>query len=190
MSPTGLAAAHRLLKQAVEALRAAAGPVAGDDELIFLLTLCEGAARQLDQVTVDAVAALERRGTFAGRGYKSTAGALGDLLGWERFEARRRVTAAEQLTPRVGLDWATLPARLPATAGVFAAGRASLRHVEAIARVLDSAAAQRLSPEHWAGAEEQLAAKSPLYTPTELHAWGTALRWTPCTATWTSVASA
>ena len=95
--PTGsLTTAHRLLAQAVDELSAVA--VSGaDDELVSLLTVCEGAARRLDRVTVDAVAALERRGTFAERGYKSTAGALRDLLGWERFEARRRVTAAEQV---------------------------------------------------------------------------------------------
>ena len=61
---------------------------------------------------------------------------MSDLLGWERFEARRRVTAAEQVAPRTGLDGSVLPARLPATAEVFAAGRTGLRHVEVIARVL------------------------------------------------------
>ena len=81
-----------------------------------LLTVCEGAARRLDRVTVDAVAALERCGTSAERGYKSTAGALRDLLGWERFEARRRVTVAEHVTARIGLDGGALPARLPHTA--------------------------------------------------------------------------
>ena len=59
---------------------------------------------------------------FAERGYRSATAALSDLLGWERFEARRRVTAAEQVAPRVGLDGTVLPARLPATAEVFAAG--------------------------------------------------------------------
>jgi len=68
-----------------------------------------------------------------------------------------------------------LPARLPATAEVFGAGRAGLRHVEVIARVLGSKAAGRLSPEQWAGAEEQLATMATLYTPTELHNWGKAL---------------
>ena len=53
------------------------------------------------------------------------------------------MVAAEQVTPRVGLDGAALPARLPATAAVFAAGRASLRHVEAVARVLGVGAARR-----------------------------------------------
>ena len=146
-----------------------------DDELVSLLTVCEGAARRLDRITVDTVAALERRGTFGERGYKSTAGALRDLLGWERFEARRRVTAAEQVTARVGLDGGALPARLPHTAAAFERGVASLRHVDVVARVLATPAAARLTPEQWAGAEEQIAAKTTDYTPSELHAWGTAL---------------
>ena len=173
--PTGsLTTAHRLLAQAVDELSAVA--VSGaDDELVSLLTVCEGAARRLDRVTVDAVAALERRGTFAERGYKSTAGALRDLLGWERFEARRRVSAAEQVTARVGLDGGALPARLPHTAAAFERGVASLRHVDVVARVLATSAAARLTPEQWAGAEEQIAAKTADYTPSELDAWGTAL---------------
>jgi Domain of unknown function (DUF222) len=44
-----------------------------------------------------------------------------------------------------------------------------------IAQVLDTPPARRLSPQQWAGAEEQLAAQAPLYTPKELRAWGTAL---------------
>ena len=68
-----------------------------------------------------------------------------------------------------------LPARLPATAEVFAAGRTGLRHVEVIARVLASRPAGRLSPEVWAGAEAQLAGKADQYTPHELQQWGTAL---------------
>jgi hypothetical protein len=175
VTETALACAHRLLGQALDAVRAAVGPGAGDGELVSVLGLCEGVVRQLDRVTVDAVAALERRGVFAERGYKSTAGALGDLLGWERYEARRRTLAAEYVTARVGLDGTVSPARLPATAGVFAAGGASLRHVEAVARVLGTAAAGRLSPGQWAGVEEQLAAKAETYTPSELQQWGSAL---------------
>ena len=121
------------------------------------------------------MAALGRRGTFAERGYKSVTGALRDLLGWELFEARRRVTAAEQVTARVGLDGDALPARLPHAAAAFERGEASLRHVDVVARVLATPAAARLAPEQWAGAEEQIAAKTAGYTPSELHAWGTAL---------------
>ena len=125
--------------------------------------------------TVDTVAALERRGVFAERGYKSAAAALGDLLGWERFEARRRVVAAEQVTPRVGLDGTPLPARLPATAAVFAAGRAACGTSRSSPGCSARPRPPRLSPEQWAGAEDQLAAKADLYTPSELQAWGTAL---------------
>jgi 5-methylcytosine-specific restriction protein A len=154
-----LASAQRLFAQAVDALRGVAASGA-DADRVSVLTLCAGMARQLDQVTVATVAGLERDGVFAVRGYKAPTQALSDLLGWERFEARRRVTAAEQVTPRTGLDGSPLPARLPATAVVFGDGRASLRHVDVIARVLGSKAAGRLSPEQWAGAEEQLAAKT------------------------------
>lgn len=175
MTETALALAHRLVVQAVDAVRAAAGPSASADELMSVLTLCEGVVRQMDRVTVDTVAGLARRGAFSERGYRSSAAALADLLGWERFEARRRVVAAEQVTPRGGLDGAVLPARMPATAAVFTAGRAGLRHVDAIARVLGSAPAARLTPAQWAGVEEQLAAKAEAYTPSELHAWGVQL---------------
>ena len=96
-------------------------------------------------------------------------------MGWEQFEARRRVVAAEQVGARTSVDGAVLPARLPATGEVFTAGKASLRHVEVIARVLGSRAAARLTPDQWAGVEGQLAAKTDQYSPTELHRWGTAL---------------
>ncbi len=170
MSDSPLARAHGLLAEAVDALAAAAGPGAGDDELLSALILGEGVARRLDRITVSALADLERRGVFAERGYRSSVTALGDLLGWERFDARRRLVAAEHIRPRVGLDGAVLPPRLPATAVVFDAGGASLRHVEVIARVLGSAAAGRLSPQVWAGAEAQLAGWIPDCTPNELQA--------------------
>ncbi len=168
-------AAHGRLTEGVDELRGAAGPAASDDELVAVLVAAEEVRRSLDRVVVDAVADLQRRGVFAERGYRSPAGALGDLLGWERFEARRRVVAAESVRTRIGLDGTELPARVPATAEAFAVGRAGLRHVEVIAKVLDSGAARRLSPEVWAGAELELASKTGVYTPSELLAWGTQL---------------
>ena len=112
---------------------------------------------------------------FAARGYRTAGAAVTDLLGWERREARLRTVVAEQVVPRMGLDGAVLPARLPATSAVFAAGRASLRHVEVVARVLGSASAERLTPEQWAGAEAAIADKASMYTPSELENWATAL---------------
>jgi hypothetical protein len=58
---------------------------------------------------------------------------------------------------------------------VFEAGQARLRHVEVIAKLLDSPAAHRLSPQVWAGAEATLAAKACEYTPTQLLSWGAEL---------------
>jgi hypothetical protein len=172
VSEAPLEVVSRLFAQAVAALRAAAGPGASAAELLGVLTIGEGVRRGLDQAGVAALADLERRGTFAERGYRSSAAALGDLLGWDRGEARRHLSAAEHVGPRVGLDGAVLPARLPATATAFAAGAASLRHVEVVARVLGSDAAGRLDPQRWAGAEQQLAAWIPECTPTELQARG------------------
>jgi hypothetical protein len=95
MTDSPVAAAHRLLVEAIDALSAAAeSGAATDAELLSALTLCEGVTRRLDRLTLATISTLERRGVFTDRGYKSTAGALSDLLGWERFEARRRVHAA------------------------------------------------------------------------------------------------
>jgi 5-methylcytosine-specific restriction protein A len=79
-----------LLDEAADALDAAAGPGAGADALIAVLAVLavsQRMARRMDRAAVALVAALDRQGVFAERGYKSVAGALADLLGWERFEA-------------------------------------------------------------------------------------------------------
>src|SRR2546423_654413 len=85
-------------------LAAVSGPGTGDGELLTLLTMCEAAARGIDQLLVGALAEVERRGVFADRGYRSSAAALGDLLGWDRAEARRRLAAAPLVRHRIGLD--------------------------------------------------------------------------------------
>ena len=74
MSTGLLAAAHRLLAQAVAELDAVAAS-GGDAELLSLLIVWEGVSRQLDRAVVAAVAGLQRRGVFADRGYKSTVSA-------------------------------------------------------------------------------------------------------------------
>ncbi|ODU05329.1 MAG: hypothetical protein ABS81_07865 [Pseudonocardia sp. SCN 72-86] len=166
--------AHDLLRQAVAELTAASG-AAGDDELLATLTVCEGATRLLEQLTVGAIADLQRRGVFAERGYRSAVTALADLLGWDRPEARRRLLVAEHAVDRTGLDGTPLPARLPSTAAAFAGGTCSTRHVEIIARLLDNPSARRLPPQVWTAAETELAAKARDYSVADLHAWGTAL---------------
>ncbi|GJF03914.1 HNH endonuclease [Pseudonocardia sp. D17] len=175
MPSAPLVAAHRLLQEATVELTMASTPGTDADELLSVLTMCEAAVRVLERVSVAAIADLQRRGMFAERGYRSAVTALADLLGWERSEARRRLAVAEQAVERTGLDGARLPARLSATAAVFAAGMCSARHVEIVARVLDGPAARRLPPDVWAAAEAQLAAKAGDYSAADLHAWATAL---------------
>jgi 5-methylcytosine-specific restriction protein A len=175
MPSTPLVAAHRLLQEAAVELTTASRPGTDADELLSVLTMCEGAARVLERVSVAAITALQRRGVFAERGYRSAVTALADLLGWERSEARRRLAVAEQAVERTGLDGARLPARLAATAAVFAAGMCSARHVEIVARVLEGPAARRLPPDVWAAAEAQLVEKAGDYSAADLHAWATAL---------------
>ena len=127
-------------------------------------------------MTVEAVAALERRGVFAERGYQSARRRWRICSGWERFEARRRVVAAEQVTPRVGLDGALLPARLPATAAVFADGSgepAARRGGRPGARLDGRAAVVARSSGR---ARRSSSPRRPaVYTPSELQAWGAAL---------------
>ena len=66
------------------------------------------------------------------------------------------------------------PAAAPATAAVFDEGAASLRHVEVIARVLGTPAAEAARPRRRGPAPEaQLAGWIPDCTPNELHARGT-----------------
>ena len=175
MASSPVVAAHQRLTEAVDELSVACSPTADSDDLLSALTVAEGAARRLDQIVVTVVADLLRRGTFAERGYRNAVTAVADLMGWDRAEARHRVSAAEQVCPRTGLDGAALPARLPATAERFATGAASLRHVDAITRVLASPSAQRLSPAVWSAAEAELAAHADRYTPAELLEWGARL---------------
>lgn len=77
-----VAAAHLLAQDAVAALAAAAGPAAPDTDLLSLLTVCQGAVRQLDRIVVTALAELDRRGTFAERATAPAPPRSGTCSGW------------------------------------------------------------------------------------------------------------
>ena len=66
--------------------------------------MCEQLTRQLEQLSVELVAGLDRDGVFTDRGYSRTAQAVADLLGWDLGPASRRVRVAEQVCARVSLD--------------------------------------------------------------------------------------
>jgi 5-methylcytosine-specific restriction protein A len=163
-----LAEAHQAIADGVAAMRAACDSRAGADTRVEALKVCEQLSRQLDQLSVELVAGLDRDGVFTDRGYPSCARAVADLLGWDVGPAARRVRVAEHVCGRVALDGQVLPARLPDTAKVFTTGAVSVRHVEVIADALTSAAAGRLARRVWAAAEQQLAARARECSPREL----------------------
>ena len=75
MTETQRERAHRLLAGALDALSTLAD-TGSDTDLLSVITMGEGATRRIDRATVDAVAALQRRGFFTDKGYKSTPAAL------------------------------------------------------------------------------------------------------------------
>src|SRR3954447_14043656 len=173
MLPTDLDAARDLLRKAVGSVRS--GGVLSDSELRDALELTRELARLVSQVQVETVAALDRSGAFAAQGYRRPDSAVANMLTMERGRASEIIRAAARVCPRIDLQGQALPASLPATAAVFAAGAASLAHVEVIGRLLDGGAAHRLPPTVWAAVEELLAAHADEYTPTELRVWGVRL---------------
>ncbi|WP_232667802.1 DUF222 domain-containing protein [Pseudonocardia sp. TRM90224] len=128
--------------------------------------------RRLDFARVCAISAFVREGGFHARGYRSPTNAIRDLWNIDRNDAKRYVTAAEHVCPRIALDGQVLPARLPATAAVFEAGVMSLRHVEKIVQVLGSKEAGRLTPEDCAYVEAQLAEQAAVFDPQGLFTLG------------------
>ena len=131
MSTGTVTLAHQGLVEALEGLRATMSTGAGDDELFAVLRSCAAVMRRAEVICVETIGTLARRGGFSERGYRSIPMAVAELMGCEPFEACRRVIAAEQVRPRVGLDGGMLPPGLPATAtaAVFESG-----HADAIAR--------------------------------------------------------
>ncbi|WP_232667391.1 DUF222 domain-containing protein, partial [Pseudonocardia sp. TRM90224] len=128
--------------------------------------------RRVDFAKVCAISAFVREGGFHARGYKSPIHAIRDLWNLDRNDARRYVTAAEHVCPRIALGGQVLPPRLPATAAAFEAGAMSLRHVEKIAEVLGSKEAGRLTPATCAHVEAQLADQAAVFDPQGLFTLG------------------
>ncbi|MDN5931960.1 MAG: HNH endonuclease [Pseudonocardia sp.] len=148
---------------------------APDDDLLSALLVCEGLTRRVDAISTAAIGALDDRGAFLSRGYRSVARALSDLLGWGYAPARTRATVAADVHSRTTLTGEQLPAYLPATAAAFTVGDIAMRHVEVIGRMLGTDAARRLSPGAWSGAETQLATHARTASPSDLLAFGTEL---------------
>ena len=171
MVSTAVAHAETLLDEGYAALRDAGGNGAVDTDLLDIARVSNRAVRAGERALVATVAMLERGGVFAALGQRTVNG-LAELLSIEHAQARRLMLVADAVAPRIDLQGLELPARLPATAVVFADGHASLAHVQVIAALMNSGAAIRLPPDTQVDAEKQLAAQISNFTPAQLGTWG------------------
>jgi 5-methylcytosine-specific restriction protein A len=167
MTPTALADAGDLILEVAERLRENGSGVADDDVLAALAATRE-LSRLVAQVQVEAVAELQRRGTFGAHGYSRPDSAVATMLTIDRGRAREIVRAADHVSARRDLQGQVLDPVLPAMADAFASGAASLQHVDLIARLMGTPQARRIPPYAWAGIEQHIAAMVDTYAPTEL----------------------
>jgi hypothetical protein len=167
MTSTALAAAGDLILEVASQLRES-GSGMPEADVIAALAETRRVTRLLTQVQVEAVAELQRRGTFAAKGYRRPESAVAEMLTIERGRAMEIVRSANHVSARRDLQGQVLEPALSAMADAFAAGTASLQHVNLIARVMDRPDAQRIPPYAWAGIEQHVASIADTCTPTEL----------------------
>ena len=141
------------------------------DSLSNLLVV-QGVIRQAERVTVEQIATVERDGSLAAKGYRSTALGLKDLLGWDHDTASRHVKVAQHVGPRTALDGSALEPVLPATAAAFTVGATTMRHVEVIAGLLNSKTAARISAADRESIEAGLGEAARSFTPREVRTMG------------------
>jgi 5-methylcytosine-specific restriction protein A len=174
MTGTELAAVGDLLRGVVVGMRENGSAIPEDDVLASLSATRE-LIRLVTQIQVEAVAQLQRRGTFAAHGHTKPESAVASMLTLERGRAREIVRGAGHVTPRVDMQGQVLEPVMPAMAAAFTSGAASLQHVDLIARLLDSPTAKRIPAYAWEGIEQQLAAVADTTTPRELAKFGAEL---------------
>ena len=162
------------LAQAACLIEQAFALISSSPDSLSALLVVQGVARQADRATVSRIAAIERDGDLAAKGYKSTVLGLKDLLGWDHDTASRHVRVAQHVGPRTALDGSALEPVLPATAAAFTAGATTLRHVEVIAGLLGSKAAARISLADRESIEDSLGEAAQTFTPREVRDHGPA----------------
>ena len=165
MTESPLAQAARLIEQACALIESS-------PESLSALLVIAGGTRKLDRAMVSRIAAVERDGDLAAKGYRSTINGLQDLLGWDRDTARRHVMVAQHVGPRTALDGSPVEPVLPATAAAFTAGVATMRHVEVIAGLMNSGPAKRISAADRVSIEDSLGEAAWTCTPGEVRIMG------------------
>jgi 5-methylcytosine-specific restriction protein A len=167
MTPTALASAGDLILEVASRLREG-GSGMSEADVVAALAATRELTRLVSRVQVEAVAELQRRGTFAAKGYRRPESAVAEVLTVERGRAMEIVRSAVHVSHRRDLQGQVLEPVLPAMADAFAGGTASLQHVNLIARVMDRPDARRIPPYAWAGIEQHVASIADTCTPTEL----------------------
>ena len=162
------------LHQGLTTLRAATGPHGSETDRIAVLSGLADVEHQMHRVVVDTVAALQRDGSFTAHGQRPVT-AVSELLGVEHRDARRIITAADHVCPRVDLQGQVLPPLLPATAAAFESGAASLRHVEVVAKLMGSPAAHGCPPKRWPARKSRSPPWPPTPPPPPCYSWGVEL---------------
>jgi 5-methylcytosine-specific restriction protein A len=165
MTEDPLAQAVRLLGQAAALISSSADPLAA-------LLVAEGGSRLMDRTKVAQIAVIDRDGSFAAKGFKTTTGGLTDLLSWDHDVARQHVRVAQQVRPRFALEGAPLEPVLPATAAAFAAGATTMRHVGVIATLMNSQSASRISLADRVSIEASLGEAAMIFTPRDVRIMG------------------
>ncbi|MGI5132230.1 DUF222 domain-containing protein [Pseudonocardia sp. CA-107938] len=160
------------LAQAASLIEQAFTLISDNDDPLAALLVLEGVSRQVDRAKVVQIAAVERDGALAEKGYRNTLAGLKDLLGWDHDTARRHVTVAEHVGPRVALDGEPMEPVLPATAAAFEAGAATMRHVDTIAALMNSRPASRISLADRVSIEASLGEAARSFTPREVRVMG------------------
>jgi 5-methylcytosine-specific restriction protein A len=144
---------------------------ASPDHLAALL-VADGLSRRADRAKISQIAAIDRDGSFAEKGYKTTTGGLKDLLGWDHDIARQHVKVAQHVGPRFTLDGTPLEPVLPVTAAAFAAGATTMRHVGVIAALMNSQPASRISLADRVSIEASLGEAAMIFSPRDVRIMG------------------
>ncbi len=165
MTEDPLAQAVRLLEQAAALINSSPDPLAA-------LLVAEGGSRLMDRTKIAQIASIDRDGSFAEKGYKTTIGGLKDLLGWDHDIARQHVRVAQHVGPRFALDGAPLEPVLPVTAAAFAAGATTMRHVGVIATLMNSRSASRISLADRVSIEASLGEAAMIFSPRDVRIMG------------------
>ena len=148
---------------------------AGDDAVLSALIACEAATRRSPSRPMTLATAKMRmlhRARYSG-GERTALADLLPLAGAPRGPAAHRRRGARGRQGRAGRH--VLPSRLPVTAGLLDEGRAGLRHVEVVARVLGTRVAAAARAGHLVRGRGAARGAGDGVTPAELPAWGTQL---------------